>query len=275
MKPVACRYAVVQFMPYSETGEFANVGVVLICPSTKYFGFQLQARRHKRITDFFDELPKEVYQRAVQAIETELQRIAEMVAEAPPGAGQIDYLRQVFESLVHPREALVRFGPARMVMTLDPAAELLKQFEHYVDRSFASAEYIEQVMEKRIRALLSALDLPQPFRPARVGNDEVHVRFPLVQQRGEQISKIIKPFNLNQKEPMGIYDHGGNWLQRIQRLRRHRLLPQEVLFAVAAPPPDDLKRYAAFAEIRREFQAEEVILVDELAEKQIAEFALA
>jgi len=47
------------------------------------------------------------------------------------------------------------------------------------------------------------------------------------------------------------------------------------LFAVAAPPPADLKRYAAFAEIRRELQAEEVILVDELAEKQIADFALA
>ena len=29
MKPLACRYAIVQFMPYAETGEFANVGVVL------------------------------------------------------------------------------------------------------------------------------------------------------------------------------------------------------------------------------------------------------
>jgi hypothetical protein len=60
MKKFACRYAVVQFVPYSETGEFANVGVVLICPETGYFGFQLQTRKYARVTAFFDELKSPV-----------------------------------------------------------------------------------------------------------------------------------------------------------------------------------------------------------------------
>ncbi len=42
MKLVACRYAVVQFAPYRETGEFANAGVVLMCPETGHFDFKLQ-----------------------------------------------------------------------------------------------------------------------------------------------------------------------------------------------------------------------------------------
>jgi len=41
MKRAAARYAIVQFMPYPETGEFANVGVVLACPTQNYFGFKL------------------------------------------------------------------------------------------------------------------------------------------------------------------------------------------------------------------------------------------
>ena len=43
MNKFAYRYAIVQFQPYSETGEFANVGVVLVCPETGFFDFKLQA----------------------------------------------------------------------------------------------------------------------------------------------------------------------------------------------------------------------------------------
>jgi hypothetical protein len=30
---------------YLETGEFANVGVAMVCPQTGYFGFRLQHPR--------------------------------------------------------------------------------------------------------------------------------------------------------------------------------------------------------------------------------------
>lgn len=38
---VPCQYAIIQFMPYPETGEFANVGVVLACPQMRYLGARL------------------------------------------------------------------------------------------------------------------------------------------------------------------------------------------------------------------------------------------
>jgi hypothetical protein len=179
----------------------------------------------------------------------------------------------VFEGLVHPREAIIRFGMPRVVLTDDPARELAEKFDHYVDRSFATPEYVEQEIERRIKVLLGSLELKLPFRPARVGDDEVYVRFPLVQQRGATVAKIIKPFNLNQAEPMGIYDHGGTWLQRIQRLRKRNLLPHDVLFAVRGPMPSDLKRFAAFQDIRRELELEEVKTVADDAQDSIAEFA--
>lgn len=273
MKQVACRYAVVQFVPYLETGEFANVGVAMVCPQTGYFGFRLQnTRKTKRITGFFDELPRTVFARAVLGIRAELQRIDELIA-CQRESGRPEVLRETFEALIHPREAIIRFSAPRVVLTNDPARELADKFDHYVDRSFATPEYVEHEIERRIKALLGSLNLEQPFRPAKVGDDEVYVKFPLVQHRGTTVAKIIKPFNLNQTEPMGIYDHGGTWLQRIQRLRKRDLLPHDVLFAVRGPAQSDPKRFAAFSDICNELLLEDVLAVAEDAQDRIVEFA--
>ncbi len=272
MRLVACRYAVVQFAPYRETGEFANAGVVLTCPETGYFDFKLQTRRTKRITDFF-ELKRSHFVTSVKVIEEELQRVAGVMAQAP-ATNRAEYLRQVFDSLVHPREALVRFSTPRAVMTADPAAELERQFEHYVERAFATPEYVEKAMEKRIKHLLDTLPLTAPFAPHRVGDDAFYANFPLVQLQGDALTKIIKPFRLNQDEPVEIYEHGDAWLKKIERLRNRHLLPDAVLFAVKAPSQADAKRHAAFEEICSDLLKLDVQTVEEDAERKIADFAL-
>lgn len=273
MKPVACRYAVLQFSPYRETGEFANVGVVLVCPETGFFGFRLQTQRVRRITGFFDELPREVYPRAIKAMQDELQRVASVVA-ATPHQGRSDTLRHLFEALTHPREAMVRFGPPRAVLTSDPAAELQRQFEHGVERSFVTPEYVEQAMAKRIRQLLGGLALPAPFGQQRIGDDVFHASFPLVQEQGGVVKKIIKPLRLNQETSVGIYEHGDLWLQKVKRLRQRKLLPQAVLFAVRPPELGDDGRRVAFKEICSDLHALEVQTASDEDDQAIADFAL-
>lgn len=274
MRKVACRYAVVQFTPYTETGEFANIGVVLVCPQTGYFDFLLQTRKSKRVTDFFDELPRDVYLRAVQGIRTELLRLSDVVREASDPT-RVDFVRGLFERLVHPREAIIRFSAPRVLIADDPAAELRKQFDHYVDRAFATPEYVEHTIEKRIKNLLQALELKRPFRAMRVGDDEVHVNFSLVQMQGDHAVKVIKPFNLGQTEPMGIYDHGDTWVQRLRRLRKRRLLPRDVLFVVRPPAEPDASRRKAFDEVCDDLRAIDVTTVDERDDSSIARFAQA
>jgi hypothetical protein len=39
MTLVACTYAALRFLPYRETCEFANVGVVVCAPEAGFFGF--------------------------------------------------------------------------------------------------------------------------------------------------------------------------------------------------------------------------------------------
>lgn len=275
MKNFACRYAIVQFAPYTETGEFANVGIVIACPETGYFDFKLQTRRYARITAFFDELNADVYRMALRSIQTELERIQRVILDLPGTSKRADQIREILTTLTHPREAMVRFGQVRPILTLEPAVQLVKLFDHYIDHSFATPEYVEQTITKRIQTLLDGLALPAPFKSERIGDDQIHATFPLVQRKDGELVKIIKPFNLAQSEANGIFDHGDAWLQKVRRLRRRNLLPRDVLFAVAAPPESDLKRFDAYQEICVELRQEDVQLVEQLQMMEIELFAIA
>ena len=272
MKFHACRYAIVQFVPYTETGEFANVGVVLACPETGFFDFKLQTRRYGRITGFFDELNRGVYLAAVKTMQTELERIQRMVVALPVDERRADMVRHLLGALTHPREAMVRFSTVRPILTASPAKQLTQLFDHYVDRAFATQEYVEQTITKRIQTLLDGLTLPAPFKNERIGDDQIHATFPLVQRVEGQLTKVIKPFNLTQNEPNRIFDHGAVWLDKVRRLRKRKLLPHEVLFAVAAPPAADRNRYGAYREICVELQNEGVRLALQDQEDKILAF---
>ena len=275
MKEFACRYAIVQFVPFSETGEFANVGVVLVCPETGFFDFKLQGRRYARITAFFEELSADVYRTSIRAIQTELERIQQLVIQLPASNERGDAIRQLLTGLTHPREAMVRFGAVRPILVDDPKAELANLFGHYVERAFATPEYVEHTMTKRIQTLLDGLALPAPFKSERIGDDQIHATFPLVQRRGDMLTKVIKPLNLAQDEPNRIFDRGDAWLQKIRRLRKRNLLPNDVLFAVAPPPQADAKRFGAYTEICTELRQTGITLVDAQEDPKILAFARA
>lgn len=275
MKNFACRYAIVQFAPYTETGEFANVGIVIACPETGYFDFKLQTRRYARITAFFDELNADVYRMALRSIQTELERIQRVILDLPDMSKRADQIREILTALTHPREAMVRFSQVRPILTPEPAVQLVKLFDHYVDHSFATPEYVEQTITKRIQVLLEGLALPAPFKSERIGDDQIHANFPLVQRVDGELAKIIKPFNLAQDEANRIFDHGDAWLQKVRRMRRRNLLPRDVLFAVAAPPEADTKRFGAYQEICTELRLENVQLVEQLQTTAIELFAKA
>jgi hypothetical protein len=148
MSLFACRYAVVQFLPYAETGEFANVGIALLCPETAYFGFRLQnTRRTKRITQFFDRLDRTVFSRAMALFQEELQRVEQYLRDEIFPARNADAARQAFIALTHPREAIIRFAPVRAVMTAAPEQELAALFNRYVEHDFATLEHREDVLE--------------------------------------------------------------------------------------------------------------------------------
>lgn len=256
MKKLICNYSVIHFLPYPETGEFVNVGILACCPQVGWMDYALEPRKTKRISDFFPELDLQVYRAGRQHVATELDRLinvhraADQAQWAMPTHQQ--YLAGIFMEIIRPREELFRFGSPSTLLTANPQDDLRALFDHYVERHFAQhKDYQETLMTNRLTELFRAENLIGRYGREQVGTDEYHVTLPFVERIGDdhRPARAIKPLNLMQAEATQIRDHGDAWRTRVERLKRMEYLPRHMLFAVQCPPVSEKKRYDAAKEI--------------------------
>jgi hypothetical protein len=243
MNKIPCLYAIVRFAPFVETGEFANTGVVLLAPQHRYFGYRLMDNRYARVTHFFEPLDGKVVRNTMRTLKEELARAAALLKahgfDKRMKHNDIDFAKTLFNEIIRPRETTVKFGEPRVVLVDDPKAKLDELYRHYVERGFVNKEYQEAALEKGMRKLFADAKIGDRFMRADVGNDEYHAAFPFVEKDANVALKAIKPLHLNHREPSKIIDHGGQWLVRVQALKKRNLLPTRVLFAVDAPTQND------------------------------------
>lgn len=252
MNKTACLYAVVRFAPFVETGEFANVGVIMMAPEQRYFGFKLMGRRHSRVTHFFEQLDAKVFRATMGTLREELDRAGGLLKQhgfdRRLKTNDVDFAKRLFMEIVRPRETVIKFGEPGAVLAEEPGATLEELYGHYVERDFVTREYQEAALERGVRKWLWQARIAERFTRLEVGNDEYHATFPFVEKRGDVPVKAIKPLRLDHDQPSKILDHGGQWLFRIQTLKRRELLPEKVLFAVGGPAGDGAKG-KAYADI--------------------------
>lgn len=275
-----CRYAIVRFAPYVETEEFANVGVVLLCPHAKYFGYKLIDRSIARVTAFFDELDVNVFRNARRDFGKELERIGGLIEHAFAGTNlqgpDLSFAGLAFDELAKPRDSIMYVSEPRTVLANDPAEQLADLFDRYVARTFATTRtYQERVIQKRIAAMLVSADLKRLYKEQDVGDVNYHARFPFVRLEDDEPVRAIKALHLAHEDASRLYDHGWEWVGRIRKLRQNNRLPSAVLFAVKGPEINTGPRYAAFSEVKTELERSEVQVIDDAREREIIQFARA
>jgi hypothetical protein len=252
MKKIACHYAIVRFTPFVETGEFANVGILMISPKERYFGYKLLTRKHGRITRFFEELDPKTFKGTMYDLKAELARVNEVLKghgfDKRLRSNDIDFAHGLFKEVIRPRENIIRFSEQRVVLAENPRERLNELFAYYVERNFVTKEYRETILEKGMRKLLYTANVGERFTREKVGDGEYEVAFPFVQRDNNKPLKIIKPLNLSQDTTSKIIEHGGNWWFRIRELKKRHALPEKVLFAVDGPSESD-PRCSAYEEV--------------------------
>lgn len=278
MKKIACQYAIVRFAPFVETGEFANVGIVMMAPDSRYFGFELELKRYARITHFFEDVDARLYKKTLYNLRGELERIGDLLKthgfDRRLKENDVDFARRLFAELVRPRETIVRFGQVRTALADDPEKKLKELFAFYVERNFVTKKYQEELLlESGIRRLLYRIHVGELFEKAKVGDENYHVNFPFVHHEEGRPDKIIKPLHLAHAEPTRIYEHGDAWIQRINRLKGRYLDPARVLFTLAGPDEDE-NRMKAYLDIERGLQTIGVNTVPYENQDEIKRFAL-
>lgn len=273
MKKYACQYAIVRFLPYLETGEFANVGIVMSCPDAGFFDFKLLTHV-RRITAFFEELDARIYRRARGDFQQELRRIRNFLDPQHGVDKDAELARHLFAELTRPREVMMRFEGVRVVLAEDPAQQLEALFGHYVERNFATKAYQEQLLDKTVRKVLVDAKLNKQYQAETIGNaDSYHAKFPFVHREGGHALKAIKPLHLAHADPAQIYDHGWAWLGKVQKLRALHVLPERVLFPVQGPTEADGERFEIFQDIAWKLAANDVQVVATTQTEEIIKFA--
>jgi hypothetical protein len=273
MKKYACQYAIVRFLPYLETGEFANVGIVMSCPDANLFEFRL-LQHIRRITAFFEELDAGIYRRAANDFKLELKRIGNWLDPKQGNQIDADLVRHLFAELTRPREAMMRFDAVCVVLADDPVQKFDELFGHYVERNFATKAYQEQLLEKNVRRALADAKLGKQYRPETLGDTNTyHTRLPFVHKENGRAVKAIKPLHLAHEDPAQIYDHGWAWLGKVEKLRALKLLPDRVLFPVQGPAETDGKRFEMYQEIIEKMAANDVVVIPDQQIQKIIEFA--
>lgn len=275
MKKFACQYALLRFRPFVETGEFANVGVVMMAPEARFFGFHL-LKRYGRITQFFHQLDRKVYLEGRELFKEELDRftgeLRRLALDGRKTQPDIPLARNLFNELVRPREAMLQFAEQRVVLTDNPKEKLVQLFDHYIERNFVTKEYQERLLESTVRKLLFRGQIGTQYRSEKIGTPDFTVNFPFVLMADGKAQRIIKPLYLAQGDTTKILNHGGQWVDKVRRLRKRNALPKNVLFPVTAPQTDT-KAYDAFTEIRDDLVTIDVQVVPANDEDGILKFA--
>lgn len=278
MNKTPCLYAVVRFAPFVETGEFANVGIVMMAPEQRYFGFKLMGRRHARVTHFFEQMESKVFRATMNTLREEMERAGGLLRQHGFDkrfkSNDVDFAKRLFTEIVRPRETVIKFSEPRAVLADEPGATLEELYGYYVERDFVTREYQEAVLERGVRKWLWQAHIAERFTRLEVGNDEYHVAFPFVEKCGELPVKAIKPLRLDHDQPSKILDHGGQWLYRIQTLKQRNLLPENVLFTVSGPTAHGA-REKAYAEIVGNLKDAGAKVLPILDKAQILDFAAA
>ena len=274
---IACQYVIVRFAPFVETEEFANVGILMMAPNARYYDFQLETRRYGRITKFFEGLDPKLYKNALKTLKAELERIHELLNangfDVRYKSNDVEFAQQLFQEVTRTRETIIRFSKPRVVMAQDPKATLKELFGYYVERNFVTKEYAETRLEKGIRQWLYQVRIGDNFQKLAIGDDLYQATFPFVEQVENKPFKLIKPLHLAHDKPSKILEHGGQWLFKLQELKRRQALPEKVMFAMEGPTNHNGQCQEAFEEISGRIEQTGIEVVPYAAKEQIIEFA--
>lgn len=132
----ACIYCIVRFVPFAETEEFANVGIVLSAPATRRMEYRLASKTQERVNHFFGCAP--VFAKALEMAKHELDAVRTMTANA-----QEEQIVSHFHFLTEPKESLIRFSAMRSILVDDFDVTLTELFAHYITRGEAFAGHVE------------------------------------------------------------------------------------------------------------------------------------
>ncbi|WP_110642628.1 DUF3037 domain-containing protein [Salinicola sp. CPA57] len=242
-----CNYAIVRFQPYTDTGEFANIGVVMLC-SDGQFLYRLENKRVGRVTQFFQIQPS-LLSKVRKSFQDELSRISSLMGE---NVGKSDVQRKVFTHLIRPSETILRFSRPGTVKAEKPSEALDKIFKAYVHHDFGTQQDKEAVLARRVSEWLKHLK-DRSYVERTLGNELSHVKFSFVWEKAGKTLQVVKPISFDLEDASKITEKGDRWEARMRRLKESDDAPLDTVFICRPPEAEEgSTRSRAYEEVQKE-----------------------
>ena len=267
------QFATVEFLPFPDLGEFVIVGVVAVSIDRVVSSKLLPSTRTKRLTDFFPEIDRSVFQETLKELKQLLQNLHYSVNFTSEGRETTNpWLDEsdstaLFNTLTSSREGMVRIRKRGVANAPDLERWIASAFDRFALRtSCRIPDSAEQSFTDHFKKLLTSWRLGEYYQRAEIGSKNYHATFPFAYTpMGMEIPKrAIKPLHLGQSSPTKIIDHGDAWLQKVRRLRQFDHAPSEIIFPVDLPDggsPESEVRIEAADSLVSEFRSDGIRVV--------------
>lgn len=251
------------------SGEFANVGVLVWAPQSRFLGFKA-SQKFRRLSHFFHGFQQQDHRQLIGRIDTQFQKIAAQLSgsqqslefpEDPESA------RDLALKVIPHDDAALQWSLSGGGLTESPAAELEALFHEAVARHYDSVEDARRddaVIYREIysRAFESFLVKPHVSSHEITAPLATHV-FPQAWKNG--VWNVYQPLSFDLKQGEAIRNKAYRW-ESLTRFLADSPERPKIHLLLGEPSGDQRKDYAKAKDVLRSFKVVELVEENEASD---------
>lgn len=235
----AYTYTVLRYVHDVASGEFANVGVVLLAPEGRYAGARCRGT-HGRVSRFFPDMEKDGFKALMGFIERRVDELGTRLRDELP-LDQVPLDAGVLGRSVLPHDdSSLQWRPVGGGLCTNPSEKLDELFQRYVSRYEDKASYKgrdDGEVWKRFKASLDARHVTARLQTKRIAGADDEVDFAHACRNSQW--HCFEPLSLDLAQADSIKQKAHRWLGQMMGVQD---APDtfRVYFLVGAPQDERL-----------------------------------
>jgi hypothetical protein len=250
------------------SGEFANVGVLLWAPQSRFLGFKA-SQKYSRLSQFFDGFQHQDHRQLIARIATQFQKLAKDLADPQnlPFPVEPESARDLALKVIPHDDATLQWSLSSGGLTESPAAELETLFQEAVARHYDSADDTRRDDAAVYREVFSrAFD--SPVVKERMAAHEVNAPlashlFPQAWKNG--VWNVYQPLSFDLKQGESIRNKAYRWDSLTRFLADSEEKPK-IHLLLGVPSGDQRRDFANAKDILNSSGLTNLIEEDEVAD---------
>ena len=250
------------------SGEFANVGVLLWAPESRFLGFRA-SHKFRRLSQFFQGFQAQDHRQLLARINTQFQKLAQELAdpEKLPLSQEPQSARDLALKVIPHDDAALQWSLSGGGLTESPVEELEELFQEAVARHYDSADDARRNDAAVYREVFSRA-FETPIVKERIASHEVsaplasHV-FPQAWKNG--VWNVYQPLSFDLRQGESIRNKALRWDSLTRFLSASQEKPK-IHLLLGVPSGDQRRDYANAKDILASSRLASLIEEDEAAD---------